>query len=59
MKRPRYTVPTVYLSAVFQRELNSHEYEELSPHYHPDLIDTEDERFYRHHGIDSLQGLQR
>jgi len=47
----------VYLSDRFFSENRTPvEYEDISPIIIQTLIDTEDERFYRHHGID-FQGL--
>ena len=44
------------LGKYFNENRTPVEYEEISPNFIRALIDTEDERFYQHHGID-FQGL--
>ena len=51
-----YSADSVLIGRFFSENRTPVEYEDISPIIIQTLIDTEDERFYRHHGID-FQGL--
>ena len=51
-----YSADGKLLGKYFNENRTPVEYEEISPNFIRALIDTEDERFYQHHGID-FQGL--
>lgn len=51
-----YSEDSVLIGKYFNENRTPVEYEEINPVFFKALIDTEDERFYRHHGID-FQGL--
>lgn len=51
-----YSADSVLIGRYFSENRSPVEYKDLSPILVQTLIDTEDERFYRHHGID-FQGL--
>lgn len=51
-----YSEDSVLIGKYFNENRTPVEYEEINPVFFKALIDTEDERFYSHHGID-FQGL--
>lgn len=51
-----YSSDSVLIGRFFNENRTPVKYEDLPPHLIRTLIDTEDERFYKHHGID-FQGL--
>ena len=51
-----YSEDSVLIGKYFNENRTLVEYEEINPVFFKALIDTEDERFYSHHGID-FQGL--
>ena len=51
-----YSADSVLIGRFFSENRTPVEYKDISPIIIQTLIDTEDERFYRHHGID-FQGL--
>ena len=51
-----YSADSVLIGRFFSENRTPVEYEDISPIIIQTLIDTEDERFYRHHGID-FQGF--
>lgn len=51
-----YSEDNVLIGKYFNENRTPVEYEEINPVFFKALIDTEDERFYSHHGID-FQGL--
>lgn len=51
-----YTADSVLIGKFFSENRSPVEYEEVNPCFWKALVDTEDERFYNHHGID-VQGL--
>lgn len=51
-----YSADGVLIGKYFNENRTPVKYEEVNPQFWKSLIDTEDERFYRHHGIDP-QGL--
>lgn len=51
-----YTCDSVLIGKFFDENRTSVPYDSISPAFFQALIDTEDERFYSHHGID-FQGL--
>lgn len=51
-----YSADSVLIGRFFNENRTPVKYEDLPPHLINTLIDTEDERFYEHHGVD-FQGL--
>ena len=51
-----YTADSVLIGKYFSENRSPVKYEEVAPVFFTTLIDTEDERFYSHHGID-FQGV--
>ncbi len=51
-----YTADSVLIGKFFSENRTPVEYEEVNPCFWKALVDTEDERFYSHHGID-VRGL--
>lgn len=51
-----YSSDSVLIGRFFNENRTPVKYEDLPPHLIHTLIDTEDERFYQHHGVD-FQGL--
>lgn len=49
-----YSADGVLIGKFFNQNRTPIEYNEVAPHFWKALIDTEDERFYKHHGIDFL-----
>lgn len=47
-----YTEDSVYIGKYFNENRSPVKFEEVTPVFYQTLIDTEDERFYRHHGVD-------
>lgn len=51
-----YSADGVELGKFFRENRSTVRYEDVSPMFFKTLIDTEDERFYQHHGVD-FQGI--
>ena len=51
-----YSADGVELGKFFRENRSTVRYQDVSPMFYKTLIDTEDERFYQHHGID-FQGV--
>lgn len=51
-----YSADSVLIGKYFNENRSPVKYEEVNPIFYKALIDTEDERFYSHHGVD-FQGL--
>ena len=51
-----YSEDSVLIGKYFNENRTPVEYEEINPVFFKALIDTEDQRFYRHHGIE-IQGM--
>lgn len=51
-----YTEDSVLIGKYFSENRSPVKYEEVTPVFYKTLIDTEDERFYSHHGVD-FQGV--
>ena len=51
-----YTADSVLIGKYFSENRSPVRYEDVNPMFFHTLIDTEDERFYSHHGVD-LQGI--
>ena len=47
-----YTEDSVFIGKFFNENRSPVSYEEVNPLFFQALIDTEDERFYQHHGVD-------
>jgi penicillin-binding protein 1A len=51
-----YTEDSVLIGKYFNENRSPIKYEDVNPMFYKTLIDTEDERFYQHHGVD-FKGL--
>lgn len=51
-----YTEDSVLIGKFFNENRSPVKYEDVNPMFYKTLIDTEDERFYQHHGVD-FRGL--
>ncbi len=51
-----YSADGVEIGKFFRENRSAVRYEDVSPMFYKTLIDTEDERFYQHHGVD-FQGV--
>ena len=51
-----YSADGVVLGKFFRENRSTVRYQDVSPMFYKALVDTEDERFYQHHGID-FQGV--